>query len=55
MAIDEYGAAYAGMVGVMVLATLPLFLVSCFMVPQRGDTARRGLIWLKISLLIMFM
>ncbi len=53
--VVKYETAYCALVGIVALASLSLFITSFFLIPQRSDPARRGFIWLKIILILLFL
>lgn len=53
--VVRYETIYCVVVGLVALASLSLFITSFFLIPQRSDPARRGFIWLKIILILLFL
>ncbi|ORY61650.1 uncharacterized protein BCR38DRAFT_411504 [Pseudomassariella vexata] len=51
----SYNIAYTALMGILVLALLPLFITACVVIHRRRDTARLGFIWLKLALFWMFL
>ncbi len=50
-----YQIVFCAVAGIVALASLPLFVTSCFLIPQRKDVARRGFWWLKAAFLLLFL
>ena len=55
MSGSEYLIPSAALAGIVSLSALPLFITSCFVIPQRKDPARRGFIWLKAAFFFLFL